>query len=281
MEIVPDCAPQIMGILNITPDSFSDGGDFIEPSQAVEHALGMERDGADIIDIGGESTRPGASRVTTAEQLRRVLPVIAALRSRLKEQTCISIDTTRAEVAERAIMAGVTMINDISAGEEDPSLFTLAAEKQASIVLMHKQGIPASMQENPDYADLIREIRSYLLDRAALAIEAGVSADRIILDPGIGFGKTVQHNLQLLANLADFTSMGFPLLLGASRKTTLAVICGVEDKKDLVGATCATTAAGVLAGVRILRVHDVKENRQAADVAWAIRQQHGISSRTG
>jgi dihydropteroate synthase len=272
MPFTPDSPPRIIGILNITPDSFSDGGIFLEPKRAVEHALAMEAAGADVIDIGGESTRPGARRIPEPEQLRRVLPVIRALRERLKPGTGISIDTTLSGVAEQACAAGATILNDISAGEDDPEMFHVAAKQKIPIVLMHKQGVPGSMQERPEYGDVVTDIRNYLLERAQLAIRRGVSPDRIILDPGIGFGKTLHHNLQILANLSTFTQSGYPILLGASRKASLAQICAIEDRKELVGATCATTALGVFAGVGLFRVHDVKENRQAAAVAWAIKR---------
>lgn len=272
MQFAQKTPPRIMGILNITPDSFSDGGAFLLPQLAVDHALAMEAAGADIIDVGGESTRPGADRVPADQQLRRVLPVIAALRASLRQDTGISIDTTLAGVAEEACAAGATMLNDISAGEEDPGIFRLAAKLKVPIVLMHKQGMPASMQVRPDYTDVVGEIKGYLLSRAEAALQCGVAANQIILDPGIGFGKTLQHNLQLLANLSAFTSLGYPILLGASRKASLAQICDEADRKELVGATCASTALGVLAGVRLFRVHDVKENRQAAAVAWAVQR---------
>ncbi len=275
MPFAPDTPLRIMGILNITPDSFSDGGIFLDPHRAVEHALAMEAAGADIIDVGGESTRPGAGRVPEHQQLQRVLPVIRALRERLRPGTGISIDTTLAGVAEQACVAGATMVNDISAGEDDPGILRLAAERKVPIVLMHKQGMPASMQDQPGYADVVAEIKDYLLERAEMALRSGVCPDQIILDPGIGFGKTLQHNLQLLANLETFVNLGYPILLGASRKASLAQICDEADRKELIGATCATTALGALAGVRLFRVHDVKENRQAATVAWAVKK--GIS----
>jgi dihydropteroate synthase len=273
MFILENKPPLIMGILNVTPDSFSDGGDFNATDAAVRHALEMVDAGADIIDIGGESTRPGAQRITADEQVSRVIPVLESLKDKLPAHVGISIDTTLARVANAALQAGAVMINDISAGEEDPELFALAAATGIPIILMHKQGMPESMQENPSYTDVVMEIRNYLLQRAGLAVAAGIEKSSIILDPGIGFGKTQRHNLQILANLPVLTGLGYPLLLGASRKTTLASICKVNSNKDLVGATCTTTAAGVFAGVSIFRVHDVKENRQAADVAYAIKQQ--------
>jgi len=264
--------PLIMGILNVTPDSFSDGGDFSDPEAAIAHAMQMVEDGADLIDIGGESTRPGSQRISPREQQQRIIPVITALAKRLPTHISISIDTTSSAVASSALDAGAAMINDISAGEEDSSMFPLAAARGVPIILMHKQGIPESMQNNPEYVDVVTDVCSYLQQQAARGLQAGIEKVKIILDPGIGFGKTMQHNLQLIAHLDVLTATGHPVLLGASRKSLLASICQVENNKELTGATCATTVAGVLAGVRIFRVHDVKENRQAADVAFAVRE---------
>ncbi len=262
--------PLIMGILNATPDSFSDGGLYTQPEAAVSHILRMTEEGADIIDVGGESTRPGADRIAVDEQLRRTIDIIAECRRRAGTQIGISIDTTRARVAEKALDAGATMINDISAGTEDPDLLSLAAERRTPICLMHMQGEPATMQDKPAYDDVVEDIRGYLLQRADEALKAGVEQPRIILDPGIGFGKTGEHNLRLLHHLGDFVCTGFQILLGASRKRFIRSICATEH--HLAGGTCATTALGVQAGVHIFRVHDVAENRQAADVAWAIAQ---------
>jgi len=264
--------PQIMGILNVTLDSFSDGGQFLEGGSAVSHALRMAEDGADIIDVGGESTRPGSQRVDAEEQKHRVLPVIEEIRKKLPAQVVISIDTTLSEVAEAALEAGAGMINDISAGREDPEILTLAAERRCPLVLMHMQGTPATMQDNPVYADVVGEIREFLLERAKAAEAKGVSRENIVIDPGIGFGKTTEHNLQIIAGLKSFVETGYPVLLGASRKRFMGSVCGNTTPRELVGATCATTVIGVFAGVRILRVHDVKANRQAADVAFRVFQ---------
>jgi dihydropteroate synthase len=263
--------PLIMGILNVTPDSFSDGGKYATVGEAVLQAERMRADGADIIDIGGESTRPGSDPVPASEQIRRVVPVIEAVRSRLPGLS-ISIDTTLSEVAEAALQAGADMINDVSGGIGDPAILTLAARRDAPIVLMHSQGTPKTMQDNPYYDEVVGEIRSILLERAGVALQAGIKRERIVLDPGIGFGKRKQDNLDLLAHLEAFVALGFPVLLGASRKRFMGSLCHVQEPAELVTATAVTTALGVMAGVKLFRVHDVKENRQAADVAWAIRQ---------
>lgn len=269
--ILPDSRrPLIMGIVNITPDSFSDGGIYLERDSAVNHALGMVGNGAQILDIGGESTRPGSGRVSLNQQNERVLPVIEELLKSLPEGYPISIDTTLAEVAERAIQAGASIINDISAGEDDADMFPLAAATGVDIILMHKQGSPAIMQNNPSYKNVVEEVRNYLLERVAVARKAGVKQENINIDPGIGFGKTQEHNLSIMQNLKRFVDTGYPVLLGASRKSFLKQLVQAEDSRDLAGATCATTVMGVMAGVRILRVHDVKENRQAMEVAYAL-----------
>ena len=262
-------SPLIMGILNVTPDSFSDGGQHNDPEKAVAHALLMVKQGADIIDIGGESTRPGADTVDTAEQLSRVIPVITALRGVLPADFPLSIDTTNFKVAQAAVEAGVNWLNDISAAEDSPEMLTLAAKKQIPIVLMHRQGVSATMQEDPSYKDVSHEVFSYLLARAEKALEAGVLAGNIILDPGIGFGKRFEDNLQLLKYLDRLCQHRYPVLLGTSRKRFLATICE-QESNQLAVATAATTALAVRCGVRIVRVHDVLANRQAADVAWAI-----------
>lgn len=270
MNLAATGKPLIMGILNVTPDSFSDGGNFPEPEDAVMHALNMVGEGADIIDIGGESTRPGSDRISAAEQKKRVLPVITALRKQLPEHIIISIDTTLAEVAEAAVMAGAGMINDVSAGRDDPDLIKVAAQCHCPYVIMHMQGTPKTMQVNPTYKDVVEEIRDFLLERVEVAQASGVRRENIIIDPGIGFGKTREHNLELMANLHQFVDTGYPVLLGASRKRFMGSLCAGVAPEQLIGATCATTALGVAAGVKIFRVHDVRENRQAADVAWSI-----------
>ncbi len=267
-----DDTPLIMGILNVTPDSFSDGGNYATVESAVAHALTMVGDGADIIDVGGESSRPGAKRVPAAQQIQRVVPVIRALRERLPETVAISIDTTLFEVAEAAADAGAGIINDISAGTEDSRIFPLAGERDLPVVIMHLPGDPETMQQNPEYDDVVEDVLDYLVLRAEAAQNAGMTAHRIIIDPGIGFGKTREHNLMLMANLHRFVDTGFDVLLGASRKRFMGSVCRDSDPVNLLGATCAATALGVESGVRIFRVHDVRANRQAADVAWAIAQ---------
>ncbi|MBI2969485.1 MAG: dihydropteroate synthase [Gammaproteobacteria bacterium] len=263
--------PLLMGILNLTPDSFSNGGQFPDTEAAVSHALQMAEEGADLIDVGGESTRPGAGRLAADEQLKRVLPVLRRLRRELPAQTLISIDTTLAEVAGAALNAGASLINDVSAGRDDESMFALARERDVPIVLMHMQGTPATMQIIPHYEDAPAEVKAFLLARAGAAEAAGVPKDNILIDPGIGFGKDKRHNLELLADLAGLVGTGYSVMLGTSRKRFMGAICEVEHYAELVGATCATTALGVFAGVKIFRVHDVKANRQALDVAWAIK----------
>ena len=264
--------PKIMGILNVTPDSFSDGGSFSNIETAVDHALRMVEEGADVIDIGGESTRPGAKRVAAAEQINRVIPVIRTLMEKIPDSVSLSIDTTLAEVAEAAIHSGVSMVNDISAGREDNSIFQLVAKHNAFIVLMHMQGMPETMQLNPNYNDVVKEIRCFFIESISHAESAGVNPGQIIIDPGIGFGKSEQHNKEIMAGLSEFIAMGYPILLGASRKRFLRSFCQDESESELIGATCATTVIGVLSGVKVFRVHDVKANRQAADLAHEIKQ---------
>ena len=260
-----------MGILNVTPDSFSDGGKFNQLDAAIRQAGQMLVDGADIIDIGGESTRPGSDPVSADDQIRRVLPVIQAIRKQFAD-AIISIDTSLSCVAEAALNAEANLINDVSAGQNDPKLLSLAAQRAAPIVLMHSRGTPKTMQDNPYYDDVVTEVLAFLNSRIDAALAAGIVKDNIIIDPGIGFGKRKQDNLDLLANLDKFVALGFPVLLGASRKRFMGSICDVSEPSELVTATAVTTALGVMAGVQLFRVHDVKENRQAADVAWAIKK---------
>lgn len=267
--------PLLMGILNVTPDSFSDGGAHFDQEQAVVHALRMVEEGADLIDVGGESTRPGAARVRVEEQIRRVLPVIRKLRQQLPASLFLSIDTASALVAREALEQGATMVNDVSAGREDREMFGVVARMGVPIVLMHMQGTPATMQDEPHYDNVVEEIREFLLARAAAAQDAGIAEDKIIIDPGIGFGKSREHNLELMAQLRRFVETGFPVLLGASRKRFMGAICRVDQYSELLGASCGATAVAVLAGVKMIRVHDVKANRQALDVVWAIKEAEG------
>lgn len=262
----------LMGVLNVTPDSFSDGGLHHDLDAAVTHAREMADLGADIIDIGGESTRPGADRVSEEAQLKRVIPVIRQLRQELLAELPISIDTTSTLVAGAALERGATIVNDISAGRDDPGMFSLVAEAGTPYIIMHMQGTPRTMQDNPRYDDVVAEIRSFLLKRAAAAEAAGVRQENLVIDPGIGFGKSKRDNLDIIVNLDSFTATGYKVMLGASRKRFMGSICDIKSYSELVGATCATTTIGVFAGVSILRVHDIKENRQALDVAWALME---------
>jgi dihydropteroate synthase len=264
--------PLIMGILNVTPDSFSDGGMFSNPQHAVDHALIMVKQGADIIDIGGESTRPGAARITPEQQIKRIIPIVQKLAQALGNRCAISVDTTSSQVASAALQAGATMINDISAGSENPGILKLAAQNQVCISLMHMQGKPGTMQDNPHYNDVVEDILNYLQQRVAVALDAGIKPDQIIIDPGIGFGKRRIDNLQLLANLDQFVALGYPLLLGTSRKRFMGSLLENPSQQQLAIATTTTTALGVMSGVSIFRVHDVEENRIAADMAYAIKQ---------
>jgi len=271
--------PLIMGILNVTPDSFSDGGRFNAVDRALAHGLEMAAQGADVIDVGGESTRPGAERIEAGQQIQRTAPVIEALRHRLDEcgfdRVVVSIDTTRLAVARAAVQGGAEFLNDVSAARDEPEILRFAADRGLAVALMHMRGRPKTMQEHPVYEDVVRSVRQFLLERAQAAMDVGMSRERVWLDPGIGFGKSKGHNLSLLAALPRLTALGHPLLLGTSRKRFMGAICHRGEgaspaPEQLLGATCATTALGVAAGVKMFRVHDVAPNRQAADVAWAI-----------
>ena len=259
--------PVIMGVLNVTPDSFSDGGEFLSSDAAIAQARQMVADGADIIDIGAESTRPGSERVTADEQidrLRQIVPAVAEFGAP------ISIDTTSAAVARFALDAGAAIVNDVSAGRDDPAIFDLAAERAVPICLMHMLGQPKTMQADPQYEDVVGEVRDFLAQRRDAAVAAGVDAGRIILDPGIGFGKTLQHNLLLLAGVEELAAMGHPVLIGASRKRFIGELTGVEAPADRVPGTLAACLAAWRGGAAIFRVHDVAAAAQAFAVARAI-----------
>ncbi|MEE9552984.1 MAG: dihydropteroate synthase [candidate division Zixibacteria bacterium] len=255
--------PLIMGILNITPDSFSDGGRFLAPDKAFNHAVSMIESGADIIDIGGESSRPGSEGVSVEEELSRVIPVIERLVAEYK--TPISIDTVKSEVAEKALEAGACMINDISALGADEKIAAIAAGKDAYLVLMHMRGTPKNMQEDTDYDDIIGEISSFLADAARKAINAGVSKDKIIIDPGIGFGKSIDGNFMILKKLHRFLEIDHHLLVGASRKSFIGKTLDLEQDERLEGSLAAACYA-VLNGADIVRVHDVVETRRALTI---------------
>ena len=262
--------PLLMGVLNVTPDSFSDGGLHHDLDAAVARAREMVEQGADIIDIGGESTRPGADRISAEDQLKRVIPVIRQLQQELPADLPISIDTTSTLVAGAALEQGATIVNDISAGRDDPGMFSLVAEAGTPYIIMHMQGTPRTMQDNPLYNDVVAEIKAFLVERALAAHAAGVLRKNLVIDPGIGFGKSKRDNLDIILNLDSFIATGYKVMLGASRKRFMGSICDITSYSELIGATCATTTIGVFAGVHILRVHDIKENRQALDVAWAL-----------
>jgi len=264
--------PLLMGILNVTPDSFSDGGRFNTITAALSQAEKMLIDGADIIDIGGESTRPYSLSVSSGEQVQRVIPIVKAIRSQLSTTVQISIDTRLSTVAKLALSEGANIINDISAGHNDPTILKVAADYNCPIILMHIKGTPQTMQDNPAYEDVVADVIDSLQLSVERAKQAGINPDKIVLDPGIGFGKTFEHNLKLLAQLNRFVELGYPILLGTSRKKFLNTLTATEKPEDLAIATSVTTALAVMAGVKILRVHDVKENRQALDIAWAIKQ---------
>lgn len=260
---------KVMGILNVTPDSFSDGGHWTTTERAVEQGLRLVEQGADVLDIGGESTRPGADPVGTDEEIARVGPVIAGLRARW--DGAISIDTMKPEVARAAVAAGATMWNDVTALTQGPDSTAIAAELECDIVLMHMKGEPRTMQTNPTYADVAVEVRDYLMGRAEAAMAAGVSRDRIWLDPGIGFGKTLAHNLALTAHLHRLTDLGFPVLYAASRKRLIQAVDGTAvDAGDRLGGSLALALAGARRGARMIRVHDVRETVQALKMQAAV-----------
>jgi dihydropteroate synthase len=254
----------IMGVLNVTPDSFSDGGQFFRTEKAIEHGLRMFADGAQIIDVGGESTRPGAAPVSAKEELARVLPVIAGLRE--KVSAFISIDTTKTAVALGALEAGASIVNDVTGGRADPEMMTLAAEKKAAFIVMHMQGTPQTMQTNPHYDDVVTEVADFFRQQYARALECGIDSMAIAFDPGIGFGKTVEHNLKLLANLPRFRIHDRPILVGVSRKSFLGKVIGSAEISDRLGPTIALTAMLRERGANVLRVHDVRENAAALRV---------------
>jgi len=258
----------VMGVLNVTPDSFSDGGRFLDPRRAVERGLAMEREGADLLDLGAESTRPGAHGIPAAEELRRLLPVLEALGRRLKIP--ISIDTQKSAVAEMALGAGAQIINDVSGLRSDPRLAQVAAKSQAPLILMHMRGIPRSMQRGPFAREVLRDVMTGLRRSVAIATKAGVEKSQIVIDPGIGFGKSFSQNYQLLAQLPEFAKLGFPILVGTSRKGFLGKTLAKNGKpapaSERLWGTAATVTATILLGAHIVRVHDIAEMAQVARV---------------
>jgi dihydropteroate synthase len=258
----------LMGILNVTPDSFSDGGKYIDPALAISRGVELARDGADIVDVGGESTRPQARAVSADQEIERVLPVIRELRRALSVP--LSIDTYKAEVASAALNEGADIVNDISALRFDPEMGPLLAREKVPVVLMHMQGTPQTMQQRPRYEDVMREVKDFLMRRVQYALDLGVKPDRLILDPGIGFGKELEHNLALLRELPELVSLGHPVLVGPSRKTFIGKLLDAAAEDRLEGSLAAAVAA-VLGGAKILRMHDVREARRAIRIADAIR----------
>ncbi|MEW5724351.1 MAG: dihydropteroate synthase [Thermodesulfobacteriota bacterium] len=264
--------PHLMGVVNVTPDSFSDGGDFFSIQAAVAQGLALALAGADILDVGGESTRPGSLPVDEKEESARVLPVIEALAARVRVP--ISVDTVKSAVARAALEAGASMVNDISAGRFDPEIIEVAAEAGVPLILMHMKGEPRTMQDNPEYEDLLGEVRDFLAEALERAVRAGVRQDLIVLDPGLGFGKTFDHNLVLINRLRELTVLGRPLLVGPSRKAFLGRLLGGAPPKERDTATAAVAALAAYNGADILRVHDVRSAGQALAVARAVMREH-------
>jgi dihydropteroate synthase len=257
---------EVMGVVNVTPDSFSDGGRFLDPERAIEHGRLLLDDGADLLDVGGESTRPGAEAVDADEELRRVGPVIEALAA---DGASVSVDTSKATVAAAALDAGAEIVNDVSALRTDPEMATLCAERGCGVVLMHMKGTPRTMQESPSYGDVVADVRAFLAERIEAARAAGVSEERIWIDPGIGFGKTVEHNLELLRRLGELRELGRPIVIGTSRKSFIGEITGREVDERL-GGTVASNVLALAAGAEVFRVHDVRAVREALAVATAV-----------
>ncbi len=268
---LPVGRPAIMGILNVTEDSFSDGGRHFEPAAAIAAGLRMRDEGADLIDVGGESTRPGADPISAAEELRRVIPVISALAA---QGVKVSIDTMKAEVASAALAAGAVVVNDVM-GLRGPGMLEVVAAHQCPVCIMHMQGSPRTMQSAPQYDDVVREVRAFLLRQAAVVEEAGLPAERVWIDPGIGFGKTVEHNLKLLNGLGKFVATGYPVLLGVSRKSFIGRVLGGEEPLPIEERSEGAQAVHVWAqiqGVRVLRVHDVAATARTIRMIEAIAQ---------
>ena len=257
----------VMGVLNVTPDSFSDGGDWLNPDRAVRRARAMVREGAHLIDVGGESTRPGARPVSADEEIRRVIPVIERL---ARENILVSIDTSKARVAEAAFRAGAKILNDITALRGDPGMARAAARAGVAVILMHMKGSPRTMQRNPEYGDVVNEIMTFFREILRNAWRAGISRDKIILDPGIGFGKSPEHNLEILRRLDEFRSLGRPLAIGTSRKSFIGRALG-RRVDDRASGTAATVAAAILRGVGVVRVHDVREMSDVARMTDLLR----------
>jgi len=259
--------PILMGIVNVTPDSFSDGGKYLKADDAIAHGLKLHQEGAAILDIGGESTRPGSDPVPPEQELQRVIPVVKALRDC---GSLISIDTRNASVMKAAIDAGAGLVNDVSALEHDPASMDIIVQSEVMVSLMHMKGDPRTMQDNPHYDNVLQEVYDYLEERIAACIEAGIDQNRIIIDPGIGFGKTLEHNLTLLKKIDFFRSLGVKILLGASRKRFIETLSAKAAAHDRVGGSIAACLSAYQKGIRLFRVHDVKETAQALAVFRAL-----------
>ena len=260
----------IMGVLNITPDSFSDGGKYFSKNAAIKHALKLINEGSDIIDVGGESTRPGASPLTIEEEITRVIPVIKEIR-KLSKNILISIDTYKSEVAKEAVKYGANIINDISGLVMDDRMVHIAAELDVPVIIMHLKGTPMDMQVNPTYENLISEITEFLRTQIQYALKNGVKKHNIIIDPGIGFGKTIEHNFKIIANLEKFKKLGFPILIGPSKKSFIGNLLKLPLDKRLEG-TAASIAIGIVNGARIVRVHDVLEMKRVSSIADKVNE---------
>lgn len=261
--------PRIMGIVNVTPDSFSDGGQHDSATAAIAHGLRLAEEGADILDIGGESTRPGSDAVALDDELRRVLPVIEGLRA--KTDTLISIDTRKAEVMRRAAQAGADILNDVSALTHDPDSLAVAAESGLPVMLMHAQGDPKTMNDDPQYSDVVLDVFDFLEQRIRICVAAGIAKSRLVADPGIGFGKHLVHNVAVLNAMSLYHGLGVPVLLGASRKKLIGQLCNVDDPRDRIPGSIAAALHSIAQGVQIVRVHDVAATRQAIAV-WEAAQ---------
>jgi dihydropteroate synthase len=258
----------VMGILNVTPDSFSDGGRYVDPEQALAHAREMAAAGADIIDIGGESTRPGAQPLSEGEELSRIIPLIERLAPELAIP--ISVDTYKSAVAKKALEAGASIVNDISGLRFSPDMATVAADSGAAVIIMHIKGTPRDMQQNPVYADVVGEVRSYLEEGIDIAVKAGLDRERILIDPGIGFGKTLEHNLAILQRLDEFRCLGRPIVLGTSRKKFIGTVLDLPVPEERVDGTAATVALGIERGAGVVRVHDVRRMARVARMTDAV-----------
>jgi dihydropteroate synthase len=266
---------KLMGVVNVTPDSFSDGGRFLSPGRAVEHGRALAAEGADILDVGGESTRPGAAAVSASEELERVGPVLRGLRG---VGATISIDTSKGAVAETALDAGAEIVNDVTALRGDPELAGVCAERGCGLILMHMLGTPRTMQEAPSYDDVVDDVKAFLAERLQFAVDAGIAEERIWVDPGIGFGKTLEHNLELLRRLGELRELGRPICVGTSRKSFIGRITG-RDVDERIGGTIASNVVALAGGAEVFRVHDVRAVREALMVAARVLEGSVGSSR--